>query len=156
MIGCRSIPTTPDTRTQAEKEADRDFAVAELNGDYDVVDSRVDFYSNRKKGSTKTIAIHASKDVLMLKINEGREDEWNIMASRCTGHNHKLATGLFCKDISSGMNFISVGKQKHSYQITSGAVITAFSPMDVKSDDYVLQIGESGNGRIHYYILKKR
>ena len=79
-----------------------------------------------------------------------------MIGEDCRGNNHKLSTNFFCRKVSSGMNHISLGKEKHGYQIKSGALVGGFPALDIFAGDIVLDFSESGSGRPHYYTLKKK
>ena len=66
--GCAPIPTTPDTRSLEEKKADLIFAIAELSGEYDVVEKRNDFYLNHKFASARYLKVSTFGENILLKL----------------------------------------------------------------------------------------
>jgi len=156
ISGCTSIPTTPDTRSQEEKKTDFKTAISELSGEYDVVDSRNEIYLNYNFAAAKSLKVTTLGEDIIFKLIGKNNSELLIVGRNCIGNNHKLSTNFLCREVSSGMNFIDLGKEKHGYQIKSGALIGGFPTLEVHAGDYILSFYESGSGRPHYYILTKR
>lgn len=154
--GCSPIPTTPDSRSRKEKEAELALSIAELSGEYDVVESRNEIYLYHNFAVARSLKVTASGNNIIFKLIGHNNSELTIISGECGGNIHKLSTNVFCKNSSSGMSYISFGKEKHEYQIKSGALISAFPPLDVHEGDFLLDFVESGSGRPHYYKLRKK
>lgn len=108
--GCAPIPTTPDTRSHEEKKADLTLAIAELSGEYDVVESRNEIYLNHNFAAARSLKVTASGEIITFKLIGRNDSELVIVGRECSGNNHKLSTNFFCRKASSGMSFISFGK----------------------------------------------
>lgn len=156
ISGCTSIPSTPDTRSHEERKADLTVAIAELSGEYDVVERRNEIYLNHSFSDARSLKVTASGENIIFKLIGRNNSELVIISGECGGNNHKLSTNIFCSKASSGMSYISFGKEKHEYQVKSGALIGGFQPLNIRTGDFLLGFSESGSGRPHYYTLRKK
>jgi hypothetical protein len=156
MVGCTNIPITPDIRSPEEKKADLALSISELSGEYDVVESRNEVYPRHNFKVASTLTVTKVGESMVFKLVDKSQSELVIFAVECHGNNHKLSINLFCSKATSGMSYVSFGKERHEYQIKSGALISAFPPLDIRVGDFVLNFSESGSGKPHHYKLKKK
>src|SRR4030066_1051935 len=92
ISGCTSIHSTPDTRTQQEKKADFNLAIAGLSGEFDVVESRNEIYLQHNFAEARTLKVTESKENIIFKLVGKDNKELVIVGGMCGGNNHKLST----------------------------------------------------------------
>lgn len=156
ISGCTSISSTPDTRSQQEKKADFNLAIAGLSGEFDVVESRNEIYLRHNFAEARTLKVAELNENIIFMLVGKDSKELVIVGGMCGGNNHKLSTNLSCSKASSGIDYISFSNEKHEYQIKSGAMIGGFPPLNIRTGDFLLSFFESGSGKPHYYTLKRK
>lgn len=151
ISGC--VSTFHDTRPVETQQADLDGALTALVGPYDVIDARNDFYNFTKFDGRSLIIIRKGQNASFLLV--GEKETILFEGTKCTGYVNMNSPRLICDPKTPGFIGPGIVLATKDYQITLGGLFSA-KPMLVKAGDYVFDVHETGSGRPHYYLLRKK
>lgn len=153
VSGCAS--TYQDPRPLEVQQAELDNSLKQLSGQYDVIDSRNDFYNFTKFEARSVTVIRQGTAAQFLLV--GKEKTILIVGNKCIGRNepNKDAPWLYCDGQKGGLFAPVVELATKDKEIKLNGLF-AEKAMQVKAGDYLFNFHESGSGRPHHYLLKKR
>lgn len=153
--GCAS--TYQDPRPLGVQQAELATSLKELSGQYDVIDARNDFYSFTKF-EAKALIVSRQENVARFSLI-GKEKTITIDGNRCSGRigADRISPRLYCDGQKVGFFAPVVELATKDYEVTlNGGLLGGQEAMPVKTGDYLFSFFESGSGRPHYYLLKRR
>jgi hypothetical protein len=150
VTACAPVTPIPDQRTPEQKHADFLTASLELQGSYEVIESRNDDYGLTSYKSQRA-DVKISGDILTIRLI-GQASTLTLYASSCKGSQSLQhdSYSLYCTQGMPGLSSISLVKQHYNFELKGGG-----KPLQLRKGDYLLNYFETPRGRLHFYILKK-
>jgi hypothetical protein len=161
--GCASTADWDERTTQEKAAATKEISRA-LVGEYVVADARNERFLTHDFKNAKFASLRQSAEgeAAIVTLTDQRGKQITMISSNCQGHtktkgiegNNRFE--LFCNSPpNSVISYFVMGVAQENKQLRSGAVIPAYSPMDIRKGDFILDFSEARSGRPHHYILRR-
>ncbi|MYM66342.1 hypothetical protein GTP45_05765 [Pseudoduganella sp. FT55W] len=154
VSGCATAYQDP--RPLDVQQAELENSLKELSGQYEVIDARNDFYSFTKFEAHTLVVSRQGNGAKFLLV--GKKDALLINGHDCKGRNEPdgKSPWLYCATEKGGFFAPVVERVRIDQEVGAKGLLSVEKPMQVKAGDYLFNFHESGSGRPHYYLLKKR